>query len=98
MLYNWVASLPAPFNAEMRALYDEMAARETQEAKIYKALDNIEAVVQHNESDISTWVPLEYKLNLTYGSDKAAFSPVMQALRDVVREETLQKMAEHEQG
>lgn len=98
LLYNWVASLPAPFNAEMRALYDEMDARETQEAKIYKALDNIEAVVQHNESDISTWVPLEYKLNLTYGSDKAAFSPVMQALRDVVREETLQKMAEHEQG
>lgn len=92
LLYNWVASLPAPFNTEMRALYAEMAALETQEAKIYKALDNLEAVVQHNESDISTWEPLEYKLNLTYGVDKAAFSPVMQAVREAARQETLRKM------
>ena len=92
LLYNWVASLPAPFNTEMRALYEEMAARETLEAKIYKALDNIEAVIQHNESDISTWVPLEYELNLTYGVDKSAFSPVMQAVREAVKQETLRKM------
>lgn len=92
LLYNWVASLPAPFNTEMRALYGEMAALQTQEAKIYKALDNLEAVVQHNESDISTWEPLEYELNLTYGVDKAAFSPVMQAVREAVKQETLRKM------
>lgn len=92
LLYNWVASLPAPFNAEMRALYEEMAALQTREAKIYKALDNLEAVVQHNESDISTWEPLEYELNLTYGVDKAAFSPVMQAVREAVKQETLRKM------
>ena len=92
LLYTWVASLPAPFNAEMRALYEEMAALQTQEAKIYKALDNLEAVVQHNESDISTWEPLEYELNLTYGVDKAAFSPVMQAVREAVKQETLRKM------
>ena len=36
----------------MTALYQEMEARETVEAKIYKALDNLEAVVQHSESDI----------------------------------------------
>ena len=87
-----MASLPAPFNAEMRALYEEMAALQTREAKIYKALDNLEAVVQHNESDISTWEPLEYELNLTYGVDKAAFSPVMQAVREAVKQETLRKM------
>ncbi len=92
LLYNWVASLPAPFNTEMRTLYEEMTALETQEAKIYKALDNLEAVVQHNESDLSTWVPLEYELNLTYGVDKAAFSPVMQAVREAVKQETLRKM------
>ena len=92
LLYNWVASLPAPFNTEMRALYEEMAARETLEAKIYKALDKLEAVIQHNESDISTWVPLEYELNLTYGVDKSAFSPVMQAVREAVKQETLRKM------
>ena len=98
VLGEWVKTLPEPFDKEMAELYQEMEEQQTLEARIYKALDKLEALIQHNESDISTWVPLEYELNLTYGSDKAAFSPVMQALRDVVREETLQKMAEHEQG
>ncbi len=95
LLYNWVASLPVPFNTEMRTLYEEMAALQTQEAKIYKALDNIEAVIQHNEADISTWEPLEYELNLTYGVDKSAFSPTMQAFREAVKQETLRKMDEN---
>ena len=41
LLYQWVASLPSPCREEMRALYDEMAALETQEAQIYKAFDVI---------------------------------------------------------
>lgn len=53
LLYQWVASLPSPCREEMRTLYDEMAALETQEAQIYKALDKLEAVISHNESDIS---------------------------------------------
>ena len=32
-----------------------MAALETTEARIYKALDKFEAVIQHNESPIDTW-------------------------------------------
>ena len=44
-----------------------METLETSEAKLYKALDNMEAVIQHNESDISTWLPLEYELQLTHG-------------------------------
>lgn len=92
LLYRWVDSLPAPYAAEMRALYREMAARETPEAKIYKALDGLEAVIQHNESDLSTWLPLEYDLNVTYCEDKVAFSPYLMALRRLVREDTLSKI------
>ena len=73
-------------------LYAEMAARETLEAKIFKALDNLEAVIQHNESALSTWAENEYELNLHYGSDKAAFSPYLSALRQLVREETEEKL------
>ena len=94
LLYAWVDSLPAPLGGEMRALYDEMAAQETREARIYKALDKMEAILQHNESDISTWEPQEYALNLTYGSEQAAFSPVLSGLRQALRQETLNKMAE----
>lgn len=94
LLYAWVDALPQPCRGEMRALYEEMAARETVEAKIYKALDNLEAVIQHNESDLSTWGENEFSLNLTYGADKAAFSPYLTALRAVVREETERKIEE----
>lgn len=92
LLAEWVDSLPEPLKGEMRALYAEMAARESVEAKIYKAIDGLEAVIQHNESDIDTWIPREYDLNLHYADDKVAFSPYLKALRQAVREDTLQKI------
>ena len=88
LLLDWVGGLPEPFRSEMTDLYREMAARETTEARIFKALDNMEAVIQHNESDLATWSENEFTLNLTYGEDKAAFSPVLAALRQAVRAET----------
>ena len=81
-----------PFAEEMTALYKEMEERETLEAKIYKALDNLEAVIQHNESDIRTCIPLEYELQLTYGNDKVAFSEYLTELRALVRENSIEKI------
>ena len=78
-LLAWVDTLPAPYDAQMRALYREMAALETTEARIYKALDKFEAVIQHNESPIDTWEPREYDLNRTYAQENAAFSPYLTA-------------------
>ena len=91
-LFRWVATLPEPYAGEMRALYEEMIALESTEARIYKAIDNMEAVIQHNEADLSTWLPLEYELNVTYAEDKVAFSTYMKELRQVIREETLNKI------
>ena len=92
LLYAWVASLPGGIAQEMRALYDEMEKRETLEAKIYKAVDGLEAVIQHNISDIATWLPLEYGLNLTYADDKVAFSEYLRTLREEIRKDTLAKI------
>ena len=92
LLDNWVSSLPAPYSEEMRALYQEMNERKTLEAKIYKALDGLEAVIQHNESPIDTWIEREYAQNLTYADDKVAFSPYLTALREAVREDTVRKI------
>lgn len=93
LLSGWVASLPEPFRTEMTALYQEMDARQTPEAKLYKALDNLEAVIQHNESELSTWVEREYSLNLTYGIDKVAFSEYLKGLRAEIRRDTEQKLS-----
>ena len=92
LLDDWVGTLPAPYSAEMHALYAEMNARETLEARIYKAIDNLEAVIQHNAADLSTWIPLEYDLNLTYGDDKVAFSDYLKVLRAEIRKDTEEKI------
>ncbi len=91
-LNAWVESLPEPYRTDLAALYTEMNALETQEAKIYKALDNLEAVVQHNESPLRTWLPLEHELQLTYGGDKVGFSPYMQALKAQLNADSIHKM------
>ena len=92
LLYQWVDTLPEPFRTDMRSLYEEMAARQTLEAKIYKAMDSLEAVIQHNESELSTWEPHEYELNRTYAYDTVAFSDYLQALRAAIRAETEAKI------
>ena len=76
----------------MRVLYEEMAERQTVEAKIYKAIDGLEALIQHNLSDIFTWIPREYDLNMTYADDKVAFSEYLKVLREEVRKDTIQKI------
>lgn len=98
LLTRWVDTLPEPFRGEMRALYEEMAARQTLEAKIYKAMDSLEAVIAHNESDIATWEPHEYELNRTYAYDRVEFSGYMKALRAAIREETEEKIRQSEKS
>lgn len=89
----WVQTLPEDIREEFAALFEEMKQRQTLEAKIYKALDNMEAVIAHNESDISTWLPLEYSLQLTYGEKNVAFSDYMQQLKQEVNRITREKIA-----
>ena len=97
-----VRTLPAELSDELISLYDEMDAMESPEAKLFKALDNMEAVVSHNEASLDTWIPLEYTLNLTSGEDTAAWSPYTSALRACLAEHTKQKLqnaeADHAQN
>lgn len=92
LLNSWVQTLPEPISSEWSALFAEMDARVTLEAKIYKAMDGLEAVIQHNESELSTWTDHELELNLVYGYDKAAFSDYLIALRDEIKADTIKKL------
>ena len=83
-----IGGLPAPWPETLGTLFDEMEALQTPEARLYKALDRMEAIQSHNESDPATWLPLEYELNLTYGESNAAFHPYLKALRAEMRRET----------
>lgn len=96
LLSQWVDSLPQPCRGDMAALYAEMDALETPEAKLYKALDKLEAVISHNEAPLSSWLPREYDLNLTYADENVAFSPYLTALRAAIRRETEEKIQKGE--
>ena len=58
--------------------------------------NNLEVLIQHNESDIDTWIPPEYDLQMTYGNDKVAFSKYLTVLRAEVRNESKRKIARKE--
>ena len=91
-LAAWVDALPSPYREELSALYAEMDALETQEAKIYKSLDKLEVIHQHNEAPLDTWLPLERTLNLTYGQENVAFSPYLTQLRAILRRNSENKL------
>ena len=92
LLNQWIKTLPDEVAQNMESLYAEMDAQQTTEAKIYKALDKLEALIQHNESPIDTWSENEYELNKIYAFDTVAFSNWLTELRKVILEETLEKI------
>ena len=94
LYHQWVSTLPEDAKEVFTSLLAEMEAMETPEARIYKALDKLEAVIQHNESDISTWLPLEYDLQLRYGRENVEFSPYMKVLKAEIDDWTRRKIAE----
>ena len=92
LLGRWVDSLPEAVSEEMAALFREMDAQETLEARIYKSLDKLEALIQHNESPLDTWSDNEYDLNKVYAFDTVSFSPWLTELRKEILKDTLEKI------
>lgn len=91
---RWVSTLPQSTKEEFSSLLAEMNAQETPESKLYKCLDKLEALISHNESDISTWLPLEYELQFTYGKDNVTAFPYMEELRAEIDDWSRRKIAE----
>ena len=97
ILNLWLENLPTDISTDFKDLYEEMEAQETKEAKIYKALDKLEALIQHNESPISTWSENEYDLNKTYAFNIVEFSEWLTELRKEILKDTLEKIEKEKQ-
>ena len=87
-----LSRLPEGMERELVELFDEMDELKTPEAKLFKALDNMEAVVSHNEADLSTWLPLEYDENLVYGAENCEWSEWTRGLRAELRKDSVEKL------
>ena len=92
LLEQWLLSLPEDLSKGLMELFKEMDAQESKEAKLYKALDKLEALIQHNESPLSTWSDNEFELNKTYAFDTVAFSEWLSDLRKAILEDTIEKI------
>ena len=92
ILRNWINTFDDETRKEWLDLLDEMNTQKTLESRVYKSLDKLEALISHNESDIRTWLPLEYDLQLTYGQDQISFSPYLKGLRVLIDDWTRDKI------
>ncbi len=74
-------------------LWKEFEQCKTQEAKLAQAIDKLECLIQHNEANISTWTPQEYKANLVYGQKYNQYNDFIKAFRAIIDTTTKQKIS-----
>jgi putative hydrolases of HD superfamily len=86
--------LPQPLKAEIAALWDEYEAGRSAEAKLAKALDKLETIMQHTQGKNPP--AFDYRFNLTYGRDHTADQPLIAAVRAILDSETERLAAEAE--
>ncbi|HUG38888.1 MAG TPA: HD domain-containing protein, partial [Longimicrobiales bacterium] len=86
--------LPAAVRAEIVKLWDEYEAASSPEARLAKALDKIETILQHNQG--TNPPDFDYAFNLGYGTRYTADDPLIVKLRAIVDAETRTRAAEQE--
>lgn len=87
--------LGPPLGQEFYDLFHEFEAVETPEAKLAKALDNLEVQIQHNLADFSSWEPIEYGLAYNKIDPFTAYDPFLDALCQQVKSDAESKMIEN---
>jgi putative hydrolase of HD superfamily len=81
--------LPAALQLEITTLWDEYEAAASPEARLVKALDKLETILQHNQGKNPSG--FDYAFNLDYGRQYTGGHPVIVELRRVLDEETGRK-------
>jgi putative hydrolase of HD superfamily len=78
---------------ELYDLFQEFEAAISPEAKLAKALDNLEVQIQHNNADFSTWEEIEYDLVYTKMDKPCEHDSFLVALCDGVKKQSEAKMS-----
>lgn len=95
-LLDVLAPLPRPLRDELVALWDEYEAAATPEARLAKALDKLETLLQHTQG--ANPPDFDYRFNLAYGRRYTTGDPVIEALRREIDAETERRAVESESG
>lgn len=93
-LRTLVAPLSPLQQDEIVALWDEYEAAETAEARLAKALDKLETILQHTQG--ANPPDFDYRFNLGYGRAHTRGHPLIEAMRTRLDDETERLAREHD--
>lgn len=85
-LLQLLEDTPKLLEEEVLGLWDEYEEISTEEAKIAKALDKLETILQHNQGKNS--LDFDYAFNLDYGKEYSNVHPVISEIRKILDGET----------
>jgi putative hydrolase of HD superfamily len=86
--------LPPALRDAIAGLWDEYEAAATPEARLAKALDKLETILQHTQG--KNPADFDYRFNLGYGRQYTAGDPLLDALRQLLDAETERRAVEAE--
>ncbi len=85
-LETLVEPLAPPMRDEVVSLWDEYEAAETPTARLAKALDKLETILQHTQGDNPA--SFDYRFNLDYGRAHTEQPALIAALREILDQAT----------
>ncbi len=91
-LLQLMQPLPQALQARVLALWEDYEFGRSREARLVKALDKLETLIQHNQG--ANPAGFDYAFNLDYGRKHTAAEPLMAAIRELVDAQTRQRAAE----
>ena len=91
-LLQLLQPLPERLRERITTLWDEYEAAASPEAKLAKALDKLETILQHNQGRNPP--DFDYGFNLGYGTRYTRGDPIIEAIRALLDEETAARAAE----
>jgi len=95
-LLQLLRPLPERLQAEITGLWDEYEAAETPEARLAKALDKLETILQHNQG--MNPPDFDYAFNLEYGKRFTRGHPLIETLRTILDADTARRASEAAPG
>lgn len=100
-LESIIAPLPLAQRADFLALWDEYEAAQSVEAKLAKALDKLETIMQHNQGENPP--DFDYRFNLSYGRRHTDAVPLLAEVRreldaDTERRARTRDLEDHTDG
>lgn len=84
--------LPLINQDELKALWLDYDQQHSYEAKVVKAIDKIEAQMQHNEADISVWNDYDREHHGNYLDRFCNFDHLLMTLKQLTQDESKEKL------